>query len=483
MTDASAEIAKLKSEMKNLKALLQQHNHDGTLNMGVKIKKSEIYNLDNITPFCVNNGNVDSNGKPDLLAYEAAQENFTASEDLVLSVDGIASNFGSASKTLNIPDGTINAALYFSFTTPSSLSNQPIFGITFANGIYFRFSIYNSSGYKIRTDYYNGVTTGDKISGSSLLANTTYMGKLNIYPTATEHQVSITLYLSSDGGANWVQYYSRTGSYSAALTGDLDLLIGNYSSSYFTGTWNLGLTSLEIDEEVTWEAFIPSGSVISFKIDDGTIYKQILFTSADGTSYELTSLPSIDVSSLSGNAFCNIFSDGTNVAAYSNTIYRQYNEPSAPSENDIWLNTMEYVESKIYSGGDWADTALVPLGIVYFSDGFVSSVATFPYSDNGAVINQQSILSSIMPDRSAKIDLEVGVQYTADTFLWIILSVSQTFINAKFKVNDEIELQTTADDSAPQDIHCYIPISKGDVFQLLDCTPFVYKLCNCKGAI
>ncbi len=70
-----------------------------------------------------------------------------------------------------------------------------------------------------------------------------------------------------------------------------------------------------------------NSSILDFNVNDGTTYKPLIATPAPGAAFELTSIPSLNMSTYASGTY-NIFVDETgNTEAYKNTIYAQATEP------------------------------------------------------------------------------------------------------------------------------------------------------------
>lgn len=126
-----------------------------------------------------------------------------------------------------------------------------------------------------------------------------------------------------------------------------------------------------------------SGSVITWKIDDGTNYKPLVCTPANELkSFTLISVNNFDASTLSDGNYTLCINKYGNVSAMGG-IYEQQSAPTSPSINDIWLNTGIEPFNAYYYTGSWIAFNNVPIASVTVESGSITASRTLRYNSGG----------------------------------------------------------------------------------------------------
>ena len=132
---------------------------------------------------------------------------------------------------------------------------------------------------------------------------------------------------------------------------------------------------------------ITDTSKLVFLVDDGTLYKPLIVTTAKGEQIKITSINDYDVSGLNGTYY--IFVDeetnGGTVYLKSCTIYRQTTEPTGQN-GDVWLDTSNepFVCRERISNNWYSDEYnKVPIGKVVVTGGAIDSLTLLPFNSNG----------------------------------------------------------------------------------------------------
>lgn len=132
---------------------------------------------------------------------------------------------------------------------------------------------------------------------------------------------------------------------------------------------------------------ITDTSKLVFLVDDGTLYKPLKITTADGKNITITSINDYDVSGLNGTYY--IFADeqtnGGSVYLKACEIYRQ-NETPVGNNGDVWLDVScePYVaREKVSSNWFTGLYNKVPLAKVVISSGTITSLEMMNFNDNG----------------------------------------------------------------------------------------------------
>ena len=170
---------------------------------------------------------------------------------------------------------------------------------------------------------------------------------------------------------------------------------------------------------------ITDTSKLVFLVDDGTLYKPLIVTTAKGKQIKIISINDYDVSGLNGTYY--IFVDeetnGGTVYLKSCTIFRQTTEPTGQN-GDIWLDVSnepficrEKVSNNWYSD----EYNKVPVGKVVISGGTITDLTILPFNNDGYHIVTRNDMT---PDLSTQTDvLNTDTQYT-ERAIWLQITTS-----------------------------------------------------------
>lgn len=210
---------------------------------------------------------------------------------------------------------------------------------------------------------------------------------------------------------------------------------------------------------------------LDFNVDDGTQYKPLVATTADGNSFTLTSISSVDVTSLPDSTY-NVFVDEyANVYLYANTVYRQPSEPSSMNTNDIWFNTCEPFKAYIKTVSDLEETGLVQLPhTVKIASNVISDIYRIAnFNDNGAANDAASLFEkiapAIAPDIFSGTEVTLNTRHTADTNGWLEINSRTSGWNNILYIGS-----STYPDSMSarfDKTYTHIFIAKGDVYRIV----------------
>ena len=135
---------------------------------------------------------------------------------------------------------------------------------------------------------------------------------------------------------------------------------------------------------------ITDTSKLVFLVDDGTLYKPLVITTAKGKQITITSINDYDVSGLNGTYY--IFADeetnGGTVYLKTCDIYRQNVAPTG-NNGDIWLdisNEPYICREKVSSNWYGEEYNKVPLAKVVITGGAIDSLEMLAFNDNGVDI-------------------------------------------------------------------------------------------------
>lgn len=170
---------------------------------------------------------------------------------------------------------------------------------------------------------------------------------------------------------------------------------------------------------------ITDTSKLVFLVDDGTLYKPLIVTTAKGKQIKIISINDYDVSGLNGTYY--IFVDeetnGGTVYLKSCTIFRQTTEPVGQN-GDIWLDVSnepficrEKVSNNWYSD----EYNKVPIGKVVISGGTITDLTILPFNNDGYHIVTRNDMT---PDLSTQTNvLNTDTQYT-ERAIWLQITTS-----------------------------------------------------------
>lgn len=177
------------------------------------------------------------------------------------------------------------------------------------------------------------------------------------------------------------------------VTGDVtaNKFIGDGSELTGTNKISFALNSGQVDASGNADLLAGTTSTtLSFKVDDGTTYKPLQVTYADGSQEVLTSLTSI--TGLSTNGSYEVLKiKGQNPitvatsAQFSVTQGKTF--PVAPVDGDYHCLTAIGLQTYKRVSGEWVETQYVPIGTATVAGNVISAVTTNRYNVNGYDLN------------------------------------------------------------------------------------------------
>lgn len=298
------------------------------------------------TPFCVNNGSIDSNGDENLL-YTDNSTGVSEVEFIqpVLTANGTLGGnsfaVGGSSNTWLAFDGNIDT--YIQETTRQ-----------------LTIDMYNPTPILLRSI---GLTT------------------------ALALDCKATIFVRNEGEWQVVGTYplrSLNGSVEQVYT------VNNLSEKY-------KYIRLQLDSNGDFEAFLISrirlGATVSESVTVGSSLLKfrggITGTSASRKAFTLNSIAPRDVTGLNGDL--NVFVSEVGLVEFLGEVYNQRVEPTDVNEFDIWLNNLEPMSAKVRRNNTWVNYEGVPVGSISVANGVIQSVYTNPYNQNGYNINTNSV--------------------------------------------------------------------------------------------
>ena len=170
---------------------------------------------------------------------------------------------------------------------------------------------------------------------------------------------------------------------------------------------------------------ITDTSKLVFLVDDGTLYKPLIVTTAKGKQIKIISINDYDVSGLNGTYY--IFVDeetnGGTVYLKSCTIFRQTTEPTGQN-GDIWFDVSNepFVCREKVSNNWYSDEYnKVPIGKVVVTGGTITDLTILPFNNDGYHIVTRNDMT---PDLSTQTSiLNTDTQYT-ERAIWLQIVTS-----------------------------------------------------------
>lgn len=224
-----------------------------------------------------------------------------------------------------------------------------------------------------------------------------------------------------------------------------------------------------------------SGSVITWKIDDGTNYKPLVCTPANELiSFTLTSVNNFNVSTLSdGNYTLCINRYG--VVSAMGAINIQNSTPTSPSVNDIWVNTaIEPLNAYCYTGS-WVAFNNVPIATISVAGGSIIDYKSLPFNFTIKTI----IPNYSMPDYSAGVSKTRGIKYTAECDGIVVFCIDDEH-NATMEllINDSRVFYSGARDNDGRSVDGTFRVQKGDTYKIQGgSNTWYFQFYPLKGAI
>lgn len=139
---------------------------------------------------------------------------------------------------------------------------------------------------------------------------------------------------------------------------------------------------------------ITDTSKLVFLVDDGTLYKPLLVTTAKGEQIKITSINDYDVSGLNGTYYIFVDEESNNGTAYLKacSIFSQSSEPTG-SNGDVWFDVSNepfICREKVSNNWFTDEYNKVPVAKVVVTGGAISSLEYMPKNQNGYEVNMAS---------------------------------------------------------------------------------------------
>jgi hypothetical protein len=329
------------------------------------------YSNTKLTPFTINSASTDSSANPNLLTYSGTSLSF---------------NCGTSS----IPIMTSNAQSGWTLSASHSIN-------TASNDLYKSFN--NDSTNYCALQHTPSTTEPAYVSieyTSAFSCDYLYLKFNSVLNSGSMKNFSI-----KDGSGNEIFSYQNFGS----LMDKDEFLIPVFG-------FNSSKIVISTTENVNNVSYVNFPSII--KILDRS--QVVSLTTAQGAKALLCNINNL---SLNTDGTYNIYlgTDGS-VSAYATSLTYGKVLPSTPTVDQVhYLTCTEPVKALKYNGSLWLEYDKVPVGKVVVASGTISSVTTFPYGQNGYVVNSNT--NTIKKFNNQKIS-QIGI-YTVNNIDYPLL--------------------------------------------------------------
>lgn len=316
------------------------------------------------TPFCVNSGILDSNGKPALMSYA---NDVSTSTELAFVQPILTANGTMGGTAFAVTANQSTASAYAPFSTGTG-------GITSVGeptaAAPFEITIYNPVAVKL-----SDISMQNPASSNNVWS-------------------SVILYGSNSNGA-WTEISRHN---NGLRTANQWGSIGVNPNAYYK-YYKLSFTSNTANAVINIQKINLSGTYISTHTGGRVTFTgTVIATTAQGENFTADEIKNLDLSSVTANKVY-IYLGRNGAPTY--TAGALHISPTTPTEfaaGDVWFKTLEPLAAYQYLNSAWSEINLAPVGEVTMDGaGKITAVTTYPYNQNGYTVN-------------------VGTQATASTF-------------------------------------------------------------------
>lgn len=318
---------------------------------------------DTLTPFCINQGPLDTNGVPSILSFE--NKNLGTSE--------VA--FVQPTLTAN---GTMGGDSFAVYSNPSSSNTYLAFG----SGTEFSFSdqnvpsesspqvlvIYNPEPIKLSSISLRNASVTSRIWKRMLLKGSTdgnsWVNFGDIQNTNLNNQQSVTVTVNATVAYKYfrLEFVAVNGTQYGVLLKDVTLN---------------GTISKSIE-----------GGIIKFK-------GPLVATTATGEKFTVGQIANLDVSAAKVSTVY-IYLDRAGTPTFTmSELHVGPQEPTTAVPGEIWFQTVEPLATYLRLVDQWYEIYLVPVGEAYLDGtGRITAVSTYPYNQNGYTVNSGTVATA-----------------------------------------------------------------------------------------
>lgn len=316
------------------------------------------------TPFCVNSGALDSNGKPALMGFanDVSLSTELAFVQPVLTSNGTMGGTAFAVTANENASGVYN--LFGSSATGWTNNQAP------TESAPAEITIYNPNALKLTSiDIQNG-TYSDNVWSKMTLYGSNTNGSWTTISTHNNNIRTTNTWVSL--GVNPNAYYKY------------------YKISFTSNTANTNISIQKINLTGTYISTHTGGRV--------TFTGTVIATTAQGENFTANEIKDLDLSSVTASKVY-IYLGRNGAPTYTaGVLHVSATTPTEFAAGDVWFKTLEPLAAYQYINSAWSEINLAPVGEVTMDGaGKITAVTTYPYNQNGYTVN-------------------VGTQATASTF-------------------------------------------------------------------
>lgn len=311
-----------------------------------------------ITPFCVNQGPLSADGLPQILGFVndvATTSEIAFVQPTITKSGGLGGNAFAVTANTNesIIQNAFNPAIedeFNSHDTPSA--NSPV-----------EITIYNPTPLKLKS-----ITFKLSQFSSRIFTNAMIYG--------------------SNTNGNWSQLANIVNNIRTAKSFADAAVDASVAYKYF----KISFTSNAENDLISF-ASITLNATTSVTVDKGriTFRGPLVATTAQGEKFSVDTIAGVDLSQTTSNSVY-VFLNRAGVPTISYGFHEGEMAPTSYKTGDVWLRTLEPLNSYYWSGSEWVQTHLAPVGEVYLDGaGKVTAVSTYPYNQNGYTVNSNTV--------------------------------------------------------------------------------------------
>lgn len=328
-----------------------------------------------MTKYCFNSGNTDSDGNADLVNANLSTNIEYASPGSYTFNAPVAGYY----KVVMVGGGGSSASGLTSLSTISYAGGGS--GAAFAGEVYLAAGTHTVSvgyaGGSNNTCLDNLIIAGG--GGNAVLTNFNLLATNQQGGTVTVNATVQNITLNQSGNAGGFNNGNFVQSGGASVYNGY----GKGADSGCGSAATSGYFSIKLQAE--------NGNCISYKV--GGCYPALTATLATGEQFTINGLNSDDAELLSDGTYIKYVGADGSSDLLKNTLYRQAATPS-PVTGDIWYNTSsEPLSVKQWNGSAWVDYYKIPMCKFTVENCAITDIVTFAYNQNGYDANMKSPLA------------------------------------------------------------------------------------------
>lgn len=314
-----------------------------------------------LTPFCVNQGPLSSEGLPNILSFA-----------------------NDVNKTVEVafiqPELTVNGTLGGdAFAVLANQNNNYIYDAFNSNDSYWAGSAVPSPSAPSEITIYN--PTALKLAS------------IDFKNSSLSSQVWSTIKVqASNDNATWYDLGTfnnsiRTASTWVSVGIDATIAYKYFKLSFTVNSANAAIAIAQIRLNATMSQTITGGRV--------SFAGPLVATTAQGEKFTANTIADLDLSNVTATTVY-VYLTRSGAPTYTlGELHASPEEPTTFATDDIWFKTAEPLASYQYLAGQWVEFNRAPVGEVYLDGtGKITSVSTYPYNQNGYTVNTNTVATA-----------------------------------------------------------------------------------------